>query len=332
MFFSILLVVKNEEKYIGSLLDALIQQDFPKQEYEIIIVDGNSTDQTLKIVKQYQSAYPEMISVYHNEKETLPSGWNIGIRHSKGKYVIRLDGHSHIPADFLMRNYEVITKVPEAACVGGVIETRGHGFWGRVNSYVYSHPMGVGNSKFRIAKGNWEGYVDTVPYGAYKRQIFEQVGYFNEHLRRNEDLEMNARIRQIGGTFFLSTRIRSIYFVRDSWYGLMQKSLHDGKWTMIASRQGAGVLRLRHLIPLFVFIMGMLMFIGSFFSRTVLYVFSFLIVLYLLLITASSVSVISRFGLGSFIPTIFTFTTLHISRGAASFFSFFSKHYWRKGM
>ncbi len=240
LVFSLLLVVRNEMGYIRRVLESILHQDFPQQQYEIIVVDGYSTDRTPAIVQTYQTRYPGRIQYIKNPQQTLPSGWNIGIRHAKGDYVIRVDGHSDIPLDFLSKTYEVIQRVPEADCVGGVIQTEGEGFWGEVNAYVYSHPFGVGNSKFRITKNRWEGYVDTVPYGAYRRELFQEIGLFDESLKRNEDLEMHARIRNNGGRFFLSTEIRSTYFVRNTLGALLKKSFGDGKWTMVASRRGTG--------------------------------------------------------------------------------------------
>ena len=120
---------------------------------------------------------------------------------------------------------QLARRVPEAACVGGVIDSVGTGFWGEVNAYVYSHPFGVGNSKVSYAKermGGVCGY-DTL-CGIYKKEIFEQVGLFDETLRRNEDLEMHARIRQGGGKFYLSTAIRSTYYVRSTLLELIKKS------------------------------------------------------------------------------------------------------------
>ncbi|MDA8352267.1 MAG: glycosyltransferase [Firmicutes bacterium] len=329
MVFSFLLVVRNEEQHIENLLEAIMNQDFPQEQYEVIVIDGESDDRTLQIIEQMQERYPERILLLSNPGRTLAKGWNIGIQHAEGEYVIRVDGHSQIPVDFLSSTYRVARRVPEASCVGGVVETKGTGFWGEVNAYVYSHPFGVGNSKFRTTKKDWEGYVDTVPYAAYKREIFDEVGYFDEQLKRNEDLEMHARIRRNGGSFFLSTAIRSVYFVRNTLPAFLHKSYSDGKWTMVASRQGQGVLRWRHYIPLIMVLMSLILGVTSFFSPVALTTLSALILVYFFLLVSSSRGVIREKGWKYVFPCMLSFLLLHFSRGLGSAAGLLSKGYWK---
>ncbi|SFS75494.1 glycosyltransferase family 2 protein [Marininema halotolerans] len=329
LIFSFLLVVRNEEAYIENLLDSILHQDFPAKQYEIIVVDGESTDRTPEIIEEKVQRHPGRIRVLSNPRKTLPTGWNIGIQHSSGRYVIRVDGHSQIPDNFLSRTYETAQKVPEASCVGGVVKTVGTGFWGEVNAHVYSHPFGVGNSKFRTAKKDWEGYVDTVPYAAYKREVFEEVGYFDEQLKRNEDLEMHARVRKNGGSFFLSTRVKSTYFVRNTLSTFLQKSFGDGKWTMMASKRGGGVLRWRHLIPFGVVMTSLVLGIASFFSAIALGTLLALSSLYFALLIASSWGMLKKKGPTYFFASMLSFFLLHFSRGLGSAASFLSTQYWR---
>ncbi|MGF7086739.1 glycosyltransferase involved in cell wall biosynthesis [Kroppenstedtia sanguinis] len=311
------------------MLESVLNQDFPQSQYEVIVVDGESQDATPQIVEEFQRLYPGRIRYLSNPRHTLPPGWNLGIQHSRGEYVIRVDGHSQIPQDFLSSTYRVAQQVPDASCVGGVVETKGTGFWGEVNAYVYSHPFGVGNSKFRTTKNKWEGYVDTVPYGAYKREIFDRVGLFNESLNRNEDLEMHARIRKSGGSFFLSTTIRSTYFVRNTLPAFLEKSYSDGKWTIVASKRGSGVLRWRHYIPLMVVCTSLLLGLASFFSTVARLTLLALILAYLVILVRSSWGMVKKRGWKYFLPCMLSFFLLHFSRGFGSAASYLSKHYWR---
>ncbi|MFD1396103.1 glycosyltransferase family 2 protein [Kroppenstedtia eburnea] len=311
------------------MLESVLNQDFPQDQYEVIVVDGESRDSTPQIVEEFQRLYPGRIRYLSNPRQTLAPGWNLGIQHSRGEYVIRVDGHSQIPRDFLSSTYRVAQRVPDASCVGGVVETKGTGFWGEVNAYVYSHPFGVGNSKFRTTKKKWEGYVDTVPYGAYKREIFDRVGLFNEELNRNEDLEMHARIRRSGGSFFLSTTVRSTYFVRNTLSAFLKKSYSDGKWTIVASKRGSGVLRWRHYIPLMVVLTSLLLGVASFFSTVALFTLLALIIAYFSILIGSSWGMIKKRGWKYFLPCMLSFFLLHFSRGFGSAASYLSRHYWR---
>ncbi|GAF64980.1 putative glycosyltransferase [Bacillus sp. TS-2] len=242
---------------------------------------------------------------------------------------MRIDGHTIVESNFLSSYLKVIEKNSEASCVGGVIISRGLGFIGQVNEYIYSHSFGVGNSKFRTLKKDWEGYVDTVPYGAYNREVFNQIGYFNENLKRNEDLEFHKRLKDVGGSFYLSTSIRSVYFVRNSIKGLIDKSLGDGTWNIIADRITPGSLRIRHKIPLVAFSMCLFLLFLTPFSKTAFWILTFFILLYLILNIVFSLGIIHVKGLKYYFPTIFNFFLLHFFRGFGSFKAIFKKEFWK---
>ncbi|MFC0559240.1 glycosyltransferase family 2 protein [Halalkalibacter alkalisediminis] len=328
ILFTVLLVLRNEEKYIGRLIDTLLSQDFPIENYELIIVDGLSTDRTLAIVEKYQKEYPGFIRVITNERKTLPPGWNLGIRAAKGDYVLRIDGHTEVPSDFLTNNWETIKKQPDAACVGGIIISKGRGFQGSINEYVYSHPFGVGSSKFRTLTEDWEGFVETVPYGAYKKEIFEEIGYFNEDLKRNEDIEFHKRVYNYGGQFFLSTKIRSTYYVRDSLKGLINKSLGDGTWSMIANQVTPGSLSIYKKAPLYAFLIGTALFLGAFLHSVFFWLFMLALLSYTLLNGIVSFKFAREKGLPFFFPCFIAFFCMHFFRGLGSFLAYFKAEYW----
>ncbi|KYG30881.1 glycosyltransferase family 2 protein [Alkalihalobacillus trypoxylicola] len=329
LFFTILVVTKNEEAYIGRLLETLINQDFSKDLYEIIIVDGCSSDATIDIVNNYLEKYPSLIKILNNPKQTLPPGWNKGIKEALGQYILRIDGHTEVKENFLQSYYQAIKKEPNATCVGGIVVSKGNGFQGEVNEYVFSHPFGVGRSMFRILQNAWEGYTTTVPYAAYKKEVFEEVGLFNESLKRNEDIEFHQRVKKMGGSFFLTTSIQSTYYVRDSILGLIKKSMGDGTWSMIANRVTPGSLSLFKLIPLIAFLMANLMIILSFFYSNIFYVLLGCIGLYFLMAFICSLRLVKNKGLRFLVPCIFTFFCLHFSRGLGSFIAFFKKEFWK---
>ncbi|MDQ0206811.1 glycosyltransferase family 2 protein [Alkalicoccobacillus murimartini] len=325
---SVLIVLRNEEGYIEKLLTGLINQTLNSSKYEIILVDGMSSDNTVKIINQITNKYPNSIRLLSNPRKTLPPGWNIGIRASKGDYIIRIDGHTSIPNDFLENYMKLIHNQPDVDCVGGIIKSVGNGFQGYINQYVYSHPFGVGNSKFRTTKGVWEGYVDTVPYGAYKREVFDQVGYFNEDLKRNEDIEFHKRMKDNEMTFFLSTSIWSTYFVRPTLNGLIKKSLGDGTWTMIADQATPGSLRTRHKAPLYAFLLGLISVLFAVVFPAFVWFLLAIGIIYIVGASAASSNLVKEKGIGYFLPAIGTFFCLHFFRGLGCFLAFFKKEYW----
>ena len=157
---------------------------------------------------------------------------------------------------------------------------------------------------FRITSSSskWEGPVDTVPYGAYKREVFQKAGLFNENLRRSEDIEFHARVRNQGGQFYLSSEIASTYYARDSVKAFVQKSFADGKWGIIASRSTRGVMRFRQLAPLMAFLTGAGLGIGALFNDAFFIGLLTLIAVYLMMIGISSLGVIKQ----TWFPRIFS--------------------------
>ena len=274
---SIIMPLYNEEKYISNCIDSLLRQTFCKKNMEWIFVDGNSTDNTLNILKSYQKKYPDLIHIYNNPKKIVPHAMNIGIKHAMGKYIIRLDAH----ADY---NYDYIDKCvyylehTDADNVGGIARTKSNGFIGDAIAMMLSSKFGVGNSQFRINGSS--GYVDTVPFGAFRREVFERLGGYDERLIRNQDNEMNYRIRKNGGKIFLSQEIQFTYYCRDTILGLVDMAIKNGKWNIITTYLCPGSMGIRHFIPL-VFLMSLCLFIPlAFLSNLFLYLLGLELLLY----------------------------------------------------
>ena len=174
-----MIVVKNEEENIKISLNSLLNQNFPQDKYEIIIIDGESTDNTLNNIKKIIDTYKDNVNIriLNNPKGLLASGWNIGIKAAVGKYVVRIDAHSKADKDFLKINLDTLLSMPkDVACVGGRLTAVSVPGSDETINKVLSSPFGIGNSKFRYS--NEKGYVDTVAFGLYKKSVFEEVRIF----------------------------------------------------------------------------------------------------------------------------------------------------------
>ncbi len=274
-FVSAMIVTYNEEVHIQKCFSSLLAQTYPSNSYEIIIIDGQSTDQTVLKAKETERAYmdecrrngkiPIRIRYFKNEKRFLAAGWNIGIREASGEYVVRIDAHAYADERFIEQCVNTMLTVKDADCVGGSIETQNLSPKGKIISDILSSPFGVGRSRFRYYKK--AGYVDTLAYGLYRKEVFERLGYFDETLERTQDNDMHRRMRSAGGKFYLNPEIKTVYISRDSVRKMLRQGFLNGKWIMINLRKRPGRIALRHFIPLFFVLTLIFLAVASFFSK-----------------------------------------------------------------
>jgi len=259
-FVSAIIVARNESKYIQKSLTSLINQDYPSNNYEIIFVDGQSTDDTIEVVNKVfrlndDTSNRVNYQILDNPKKILSAGWNKAIKNSKGKYVVRIDAHSYVGKDFISKSVEILNSTNDAVCVGGCMKSDAIDDKGKLISYVLSSPFGVGNSKFRYS--NVAGYVDTVAFGLYRKETFNKVGYFDETLKRNQDIDFHSRIKKIGGRFYLDPSIEVTYYSRSDFRSMLNQAYGNGKWNFILFKRNPKALSIRHSVPL-LFLSGLI--------------------------------------------------------------------------
>ena len=314
-YVSVIVPCRNEEKFIEGCLSSLFDQDYPSDYYEIVVVDGVSSDASLDKVKQY-SSNRNNIRVISNAKMSAPSGSNLGIKEAKGEIIVRVDAHAKVEKDFISQSVKYL-KQTDADCVGGPIETKGSGYLGEAIALVLGSPFGTG-SRFRYSKK--DGYVDTVPFGAYKSEAFKKYGLLDEGLERAEDLELNHRIIKKGGRIFIASEIRSCYFCRSNIRDLLKQNFLNGVDVIRAARKDASAVSIRHLIPMF-FILSLLGSLGlsviSVFSPVI---FGFIAGLYLAFNIWFSAAIAINKGIRYLVVLPVLFLLLHLSYGFGSVF------------
>lgn len=251
---SMVMPLYNEEKYIKNCIESLLLQDYPVSNMEWIFVDGQSTDNTKAILESYKEKYPKLIKIFDNPNKTVPYAMNIGISKASGKYIIRLDAHADYNKDYFTKCVYYLDNT-DADNVGGIAETKSKGFTGNAIAMMLSSKFGVGNSQFRT-NGN-SGYVDTVPFGAFRKEVFQKWGGYDERLTRNQDNEMNYRIRKNGGKIYLSNDIQFSYYCRDSIRGISDMAVKNGMWNVITMKLCPGSMGIRHFIP-FTFLISLI--------------------------------------------------------------------------
>jgi glycosyltransferase involved in cell wall biosynthesis len=264
---SIIIPCYNEQATIRLLLDAVACQTFLLSEMEVIIADGLSSDHTREVIAEFHQKHPDLsLSVVNNPKRIIPSALNIALSVAKGDTIIRLDAHSIPRNDYVARCVSALAQ-GLGDNVGGVwqIQAGGSGWMSRSIADAAAHPLGVGDARYRFT--SQAGPVDTVPFGAFKRELVERIGAFDETLPTNEDYEFNVRVRQHGGRVWLDPEIRSVYFARSSLRSLAQQYWRYGYWKERMLRRYPATIRWRQALPpLFVVSLVGLLFLSAWFS------------------------------------------------------------------
>ena len=312
-FISVVMPVYNEEKYINNCIESLLLQDYPLSCMEWIFVDGMSTDKTRQIIELYIKEYSKLIKLLNNPNKTVPYAMNIGIKQSKGEFIIRLDAHADYNKDYISKCVYYLEKTG-ADNVGGVAYTKSKGFVGNAIAKMLSSRFGVGNSEFRT-NGN-SGYVDTVPFGAFRKEVFEKWGGYDERLTRNQDNEMNYRIRKNGGKIYLSSDIKLSYYCRDSIQGISDMAVKNGMWNVITMKLCPGSMGIRHFIPLMFLLSLICMPILGMLFYPFRYIFVTEMILYFVLDCLFSAK--QACGIREFLLLIVLFPIFHITYGAGS--------------
>jgi len=243
---SIICPIRNEEKYIAECLQSLVEQSFDVDKIEIIVVDGMSDDRTPDIVREFQSKFRHIQHI-ENPKRIVPAALNLGIRHATGQYILRMDGHAKAAPDYVERCVEALEK-NRVDGVGGPIISVNDSDTGKAIALAMSSPFGVGNSRFRTSD-NQECLVDSVAFPAYKKEIFDKVGLFDEELVRCQDDEFNFRIRHFGGKILLTPGIKSWYYPRADFKKLWKQYFGYGLWKVRILQKHFWMMRLRHFVP-----------------------------------------------------------------------------------
>ncbi len=258
VFLSVICPVYNEEKYILNCIQSIALQDYPKESLEVLFVDGMSTDATRSIIEEQAVIYP-YIRLIDNPMKIVPYAMNKGIEHTKGDVIIRIDAHTSYEPNYfsaLVRSLyelngddvgsvcktEVLNKTPKTLAIREVL----------------SNKFGVGNSVFRTGVSEVQ-QVDTVPFGCWRREVFDKYGKYDVRLVRNQDIELSKRIIRGGGKIFIIPDTFCTYYARESFKALAQNNYGNGKWIILTVFYTGEVNSLspRHFVPL-VFILSLL--------------------------------------------------------------------------
>jgi succinoglycan biosynthesis protein ExoA len=264
---SIVVPCLDEERTITFLLQAILQQTFPRFNMEVIIADGYSTDRTREKVHDFSLKNPDLrIRLVDNPKRSIPAAINLAVKSAVGTYILRLDAHS-IPRETYIEFCVDLLKNGKAECVGGVWDILpGSETWiARSIAAAAANPIAVGDARYRYTDS--ADYVDTVPFGAFSRELFLKIGGFNEDLQSNEDYEFFTRIRKNNGRIWLDPKIRCSYFARENLRELMRQYWRYGFWKFKMLKKFPETVRWRQALPPLFVLTCLVLILSSFFSK-----------------------------------------------------------------
>lgn len=260
---SVIIPTKNEEKHIQKTLESILSQDYPNDSFEIIVGDGRSTDSTREIIKKLQFQHPQ-IQLIDNPEGIVSYALNYAIEKATGELIIRMDSHSFYPKDYISRLVKASTEL-NADNVGGRVLTipANDGLIAQSISWAISNKFGIGDSSFRLT-GSEVKKVDTVPFGCFPRRLFNEIGFFDTDLIRNQDDEFNGRIIKNGGSIYLLPDVEIKYVGRDKISTMMKMFYHYGLFKPLVNKKLGSPATARQFAPPLFFLFMLAIFLVPF--------------------------------------------------------------------
>lgn len=262
VYLSIVVPIRNEEKFIQSTLSQLGKQQYPRERYEILVVDGMSTDSTPNIVKEFIAAHPEQnIKLLENPGQLSSRARNVGVRNAHGEIIAFIDGHVYVPDDQLFANIEKLVTKNDAIALARPqhldvpeLDENSKAYWISVARKTW-----LGHSTKSFIYGEHEGFVDPTSSGfAYHRSLFEKVGYFDEFFDAAEDVEFNYRVKQSGVMAYTSHKLLVYYYPREHFQALFKQQTRYGAGRARFVKKHPQSFSIETLVPVAVFVFFML--------------------------------------------------------------------------
>ena len=246
-FVSVIAPIYNERKFIVSFLDSIMEQDYPKDQMEVLLADGMSDDGTRDIIAAYGES--SLFHLIDNPDRAVSFGFNRAVRESRGDVIVRMDAHCKYPKNYISRLVEELFRL-DAENTGGLIRTLPANNSSKCLAIAaaVTHPLGVGNSTFRIGATKIKE-VDTVPFGCFRRSIFDRIGFLDEELIRNQDDEFNGRIIKNGGRIFIIPDLVVDYTMRDSFQKMRKMYYQYGLYKPLVNKKLGHAATVRQFFP-----------------------------------------------------------------------------------
>ena len=248
MKVSIIITARNEEKYLPMLFEDILNQTYPLQNIEVVLMDSNSTDNTRNLMEEFKNNNESLsVQIVTNERQIQAAGFNEGVKHATGDVVLKIDAHSRIPQDFVQKNVNEI--IAGAFVCGGnrptVVDSDDD--FSKTLHIVEESALGSSIANYR--KSNVKRKVNSIFHGMYRKEVFEKVGLADERLLRTEDNEFHYRVRKAGYDIIFNPEIESYQYIRPTFTKMIQQKFANGYWIGLTSHICRDCLSLFHFGP-----------------------------------------------------------------------------------
>tara|TARA_Y100000385_G_scaffold261526_1_gene292337 strand:+ start:1968 stop:2969 length:1002 start_codon:yes stop_codon:yes gene_type:complete len=327
---SVVIPCFNEEKHIESCILSIINNGYPQNLLEIIVVDGNSQDDTPAILNRLKKDFKQ-VKVYFNNKKVTPISLNIGLKNSSYPLILIASAHSSFNLNYINILISSLKNNPDAVAVGGQMNTlvKNKTKKSLAIREVLMHRFGVGNSKFRIGSKS-KVSVDTVPFGLYKKKSLIAAGGYNEKLIRNHDIELSKRLTLKGDQILLIPEAECNYFARENFRELAVNNFKNGKWNLLTIYLTGKIssLSFRHLVPLTFILSLIIPLILTLFFKPFFLIFLISLISYFVCIIYFSFQ--KKSSKTNFSLLLLAFLSLHLSYGFGSLIGLISIPFFKK--
>jgi succinoglycan biosynthesis protein ExoA len=241
---SVIVPARDEEAHIEACVRSILDQQVDGG-LEVVVADGSSRDATAVVARRAGAL------VVPNADGSTPAGLNAALAHARGDVVVRFDAHAEMSPNYVAACLRALDREPGAACVGGWRSVVGRGPWGRATAAALASRLGVGNPRlWRPPRdGEQPQDVDTVALGCWHAAQLRALGGWDERYLRNQDFELNHRLRRAGGRVVFDPQIWSIYKPREAPAALARQYWQYGRFKALLLAEEPRSLRPRQLAP-----------------------------------------------------------------------------------
>ncbi len=330
MLVSLCMIAYNESKALDGLFRDIHLQDYPHDKMEIVFVDSMSTDDTRAKMERFKNTdYGfENVAIVTCAKRNQAFSWNAALMTARGDVIIRIDAHARIPRNFVSRNIYNLSQGENVVGGGRPNISSNVSSWKLTLLAAEDSLFGSSVASYRRPSTQKE-YMDSLFHAAYRRQVIQKVGGFNENLGRTEDNEFHYRIRQAGYKLCCCPDIISYQHSRNNLRGMIRQKFSNGKWIGLTVSECPGCLSYFHFAP-FAFVM-MIILLG------IVALLGFPVLLYTLLLIYGMFDIVNAVGCCTtkniqpqFALLPFIFPILHISYGIGTIVGLLQIPAWRR--